>query len=185
MLLAKRVKTHAIAQRPIVAQKKGSDNTMNTAIRTAQETDVAAIVELAEQKRLEYQNYQPVFWKKAADSREKHLDFVSSLLKRTNIMTLVHEEHGAINGFIIATLVPAPPVYDVPGLTCSIDDFTVARKEDWEQTGRQLLEAMQEMANQRGAAQVVVVCGHLDQAKRAMLQHAGLSIASEWYTAPL
>ncbi|PSR30833.1 MAG: hypothetical protein C7B46_17520 [Sulfobacillus benefaciens] len=32
-----------------------------------------------------------------------------------------------------------------------------------------------------GAAQVLVVCGHQDTAKRTMLRDYGLEIASEWY----
>ena len=46
------------------------------------------------------------------------------------------------------------------------------------------MKVMQQ-ARQRGAAQTVVVCGHLDQPKRAMLAQVGFSIASEWYVQSL
>lgn len=158
---------------------------MSTPTRTAQLADVPAIAELAEQKRLEYQRYQPVFWRKAANSRERHIPWIEELVKRDDVITLVHERDGIIDGFIIADFVPAPPVYDVAGPTCRVDDFTVAESQNWQAIGRELLEEVMRAAQRRGAAQIVVVCAHLDQPKRAMLAAAGLSIASEWYTKPL
>lgn len=159
---------------------------MSTPTRTAQLADVPAIAELAEQKRLEYQRYQPVFWRKAANSRERHIPWIEELVKRDDVITLVHEERdGIIDGFIIADFVPAPPVYDVAGPTCRVDDFTVAESQNWQAIGRELLEEVMRAAQRRGAAQIVVVCAHLDQPKRAMLAAAGFSIASEWYTKPL
>lgn len=138
------------------------------------------MVKLAEQKRIEYQNYQPVFWRKAADSREKHIPWIEYLVNKEDIISLVHERDGAIDGFAIADLLQAPAVYDV-GLTCRVDDFTVAESQDWEKVGRALLDAVMREAKQRGVMQMVVVCGHLDEPKRKMLAHAGFTIASEWY----
>jgi len=51
--------------------------------------------------------------------------------------------------------------------------------------GRRLLDEAVARAKERGASQVVVVCGHLDQPKREMLAACGLSIASEWWTRPI
>ena len=150
-------------------------------IRKATQEDVPAMVELAEQRRVQYQQYQPTFWRKAADSREKHTPFLSKLVQDERVVALVSERNGVIDGFLIATLVPAPPVYDPGGKTCNIDDFCVAGDSDWEQLGKALLdEAMREM-KARGAVQTVVVCGHLDATKRAMLAEEGFTIASEWY----
>lgn len=79
-----------------------------------------------------------------------------------------------------------PPVYDVvPGLTCRVDDYCVAEGHGWDEIGRQLLIEVMREAKQRGASQIIVVCAHLDQPKRRMLTDAGLSLASEWYVAPL
>lgn len=47
------------------------------------------------------------------------------------------------------------------------------------------LTAAKAWAKERGAAQVVVVAGPHDGPKRAVLQDAGLYVASEWFTAPL
>jgi GNAT superfamily N-acetyltransferase len=153
---------------------------MSSTIRKAETSDVLPIVELAEQKRIEYQNYQPVFWRKAADSREKQTPWIEHLVSREDIIALVHERDGVIDGFAIADLLQPPPVYDA-GLTCRVDDFTVAESQDWEKVGRALLDAVMREAKQRGAMQMVVVCGHLDAPKRKMLTEAGFTIASEWY----
>jgi GNAT superfamily N-acetyltransferase len=158
---------------------------MDETIREAQASDVPAMVELSEQKRLELQNYQPVFWRKAANSRAKHTPWIERLVSREDVITLVHEENGAVDGFIIADFVPAPPVYDVPGPTTRVDDFCVAQSKDWATIGRALLEAVMQQARQRGAAQIVVICAHLDQPKRDMLMQTGLSLASEWFVKPL
>ena len=55
----------------------------------------------------------------------------------------------------------------------------------WESVGQELLKEVLQLARERGAAQSVVVCGHLDQPKRAMLAQLGYSIASEWYVRDL
>ena len=66
-------------------------------IRTARVEDAPAIVHLSERKRLEYQVYQPRFWRKAADSREKQLPFIERLIESDRVIALVHEEQGTIN----------------------------------------------------------------------------------------
>src|ERR1700676_5053020 len=100
---------------------------MADGVRKASHDDVACMVELAAQKRTEYQSYQPVFWRRAADAKAKHKRFFEYLMGRDNVIMLVHDDGGTIDGFVIASLVPAPPVYDPGGATCLIDDFTVAK----------------------------------------------------------
>jgi GNAT superfamily N-acetyltransferase len=140
---------------------------------------------LSEQKRAAYEAFQPVFWRKATESRAAQTPYFEELIRRDNILALVHETDGAIDAFVIAALVPAPSVYDPGGLTCMIDDFCVCEASDWEAAGRALLNRVAALAVERGAAQAVVVCGHLDQPKRAMLAAAGFGIASEWYVKPI
>lgn len=152
-------------------------------MRHALPEDIPAIVSLSEQKRIQYESYQPLFWRKAEDSRDRQAAFLQHQLTRDNIIALVHERDGEIDGFAIATLVPSPPVY-AAGLTCAIDDFCVVAR-DWLGIGKSLLEAAMEAANQRGASQSVVVCGHLDESKRHMLSTLGFTIASEWWTRPI
>jgi GNAT superfamily N-acetyltransferase len=150
-------------------------------IRTAQTADVPRMVDLSEQKRLEYQSYQPGFWRKAADSREKQIPHFEHVVGSDRVIALVCERLGTIEGFVIASLVDAPPVYDPGGLTCVIDDFVVADAREWQSLGGALLSEANRQAQARGAVQTVVVCGHQDQPKRSMLADLGFSIASEWY----
>lgn len=156
-----------------------------TFIRHATNADLDAILDLCELKRLEYQNYQPVFWRKAPDSRQRQLPFLQAQLSRENVIALVHEREGSVDGFIIAVIVPTPPVYAAGGPTCSVDDYWVHNKADWETVGPALLDAASEEARKRGACQVVVVCSHNDGPKRGMLAGQAYSIASEWWVRPL
>lgn len=156
---------------------------MGDSIRQSQPADAAAIVDLSEQKRVQYQAYQPLFWRKAADSREKQTLFLEHQLKRENVIALIHTQGERIDGFVIATLVPAPPVY-AAGLTCVIDDYCVLEQR-WDAIGKALLDAITQIAGERGAVQVVVVCGNLDEPKREMLRKSGHTIASEWWVKPI
>jgi len=154
---------------------------MNGTVRAAQAADVPAMADLAERRRVEYQRFQPTFWRKAADSRARQLPYFERLVGSEDHIALVYERAGAIAGFILGALIPAPPVYDPGGPTCLVDDFTVAAAESWELVGSAPLRAARQEARRRGAVQLVVVCAHLDRPKRAMLRSSGFSIASEWY----
>lgn len=154
-------------------------------IQPAEEAHVAAMVALSEQKRTEYAAYQPQFWRKATNSAAAQTPYFHHLLTQAHVLALVARQGETVVGFVIAGLAPAPAVYDPGGLTCMIDDFCVAAPEQWPTVGRDLLAAVTREAAARGAAQAVVVCGHLDEPKRAMLAGAGLSLASEWYVAPI
>lgn len=154
-------------------------------IQPAQEGHVAAMVALSEQKRTEYAAYQPVFWRKAAGSAAAQTPYFHHLLTQENTLALVALHGETVTGFVIAAIVSAPAVYDPGGLTCMIDDFCVAQPDQWQMLGRALLQAVTTQAAGRGATQAVVVCGHLDEPKRALLRDAGLSIASEWYVSPI
>jgi len=154
-------------------------------IRTATQTDIAAILDLAEARRIQYQEYQPVFWRKAPDSREKQQPFLSAFIQRDNVFALVHETDGRVDGFLIGAIVPTPPVYAAGGPTCSVDDYCVADPGAWESTGAALLEAASDAARDRGAVQMVVVCANRDLPKRTMLNGQAYTIASEWWTRPL
>jgi hypothetical protein len=101
------------------------------------------------------------------------------------VIALVHERDEEIDGFVIASLVPAPPVYDPGGLTCLIDDFTVAAPALWPTAGEALLAEVGRRAKARGAVQFMVFCGHEHEPKRAMLAAAGLSLATEIHVGPV
>ncbi|MGI8687476.1 MAG: GNAT family N-acetyltransferase [Thermomicrobiales bacterium] len=150
-------------------------------IRPASMADVPRMVELSEQKRSEYEQHQPVFWRKAADAAEKQTAYISRLVARDDILAFVYETDTTIDGFIIGVLMSAPPVFDPGGLTCLVDDFVVLHAPDWQTIGVTLLHAAADAAKERGAVQVVAVCGRHDEPKRAMLAAHGCSVASEWW----
>lgn len=140
---------------------------------------------LAESHRRQYANYQPVFWRVAPDAVERQRDYFTSLIADESIIKLIALNENALIGFIIGRLVAAPPVYNPGGPTCYVDDFAVDQTESWAAIGSDLLAATKKEAMARGAAQLVVVCGHPDEAKRTALRSGGLSIASEWWVTPL
>jgi hypothetical protein len=154
-------------------------------IRRAQSSDIPGMVALSEAKRIEYQGYSPVLWRKAPHASSRQETYLRRLLDDDQIIALMAEDDGDMRGFILASMTQAPPVYDPGGPVCIIDDFTVATPPEWETVGVGLLQAVQEQAKGRGPVLSVVVCGHQDGPKRQMLQRAGLSIASEWYVNPL
>jgi hypothetical protein len=155
-------------------------------IRGAKSADVERIAELADLKRREYEPFAPTFCRPAANAMDVHRPWIAGLVGDPEVGTFVHESSdGGVDGFVIVTNGPAPPVYDPGGATSLIDDFSVASPDLWETTGAALLDAARGWAGNRGAAQLVVVSGPHDAPKRALLQDAGLYVASEWFTAPL
>jgi hypothetical protein len=53
-------------------------------IRRAIEADIPLMVAIAETKRVEYEGYSPVFWRKAPDASSKH-DWWSSVRSATSL----------------------------------------------------------------------------------------------------
>ncbi len=154
-------------------------------IRDATLEDVPAMVRLLETRRAAYEAYQPVFWKKAADSAEMSRAFLPFVMGKAETVALAAVEQGQLLAFLIATSTPAPPVYDVPGATYTVDDFAVAEPRHWATAGRALLERLEAIGRERGWAQVIVVSALRDREKSAMLESGGLTIASTWWTLPL
>lgn len=152
-------------------------------LRVATQDDVEVIADLIQEKRLQYENYQPIFWRVAPSARKNHRGFLAKVLAHERTIALVWEEiPGTVDGFIIANIIAAPLVYEPGCPTCMVDDYWVRGGELWETIGQALLDAVCARARSEfGAAQVLVVCGHKDTAKRTMLRDQGLEIASEWY----
>jgi len=76
-----------------------------------------------------------------------------------------------------------PPPYDPGGLTCIVDDFTVADPALWATVGSTCSPVTRAAAD-RGAGQVVVVTAARDDPKRAALDRCGLTAASDWRVTP-
>jgi hypothetical protein len=167
-------------------------------IREAAPEDVPVLAELAARRRTEYASVQPQFWRQASDALEQHRLFLATQVEDADVIALVAavstdsassttgpERSGRIDGFVIATVTAAPPVYDPGGPTGVIDDFTVSDPHLWSTVGRDLLAAAMHRLSVRGTSQVVVVCGDHDEPKLAALRAAGLTTASQWLVAPL
>ena len=157
-----------------------------TKITHATLEDAARMAELAEQRREQYKGYAPVFHRPKEGMRDSHREFLATqVANEERFIALVSAaDDGHLDGFVIAALTPAPPVYDPGGLTAVVDDFMVERPDLWSSVGRALLDRVIEEAEPRGAVQTVVVCGPRDEPKRRMLTTAGHVVASEWYTKP-
>lgn len=158
---------------------------MEEGARPASSEDVGAMVGLSERERLQRERMDPDFFRKAERSREAQTLFFNWLLKQNHAIALVHETPNEIDGFAIATLITAPPVYAPGGQTALIDDFTVSDPQLWDSVGNSLFEAIRAEARNRGAVGIVSICAHHDEAKRQFLSSRGLRIVSEWHFSPI
>ena len=92
-------------------------------IRRVTEADIPRMVTIAEAKRVEYEGYSPVFWRKAPDSSLKQEVFFQRLLTGTDVIALVAETGATLLGFVIGAVTTAPPVYNPGGPVCIVDDL--------------------------------------------------------------
>ena len=154
---------------------------MTCLVREYRENDLDAVARMCDARRRAYALHQPVFWRPAADAAGAGRAFLAGQLARETTLSAVHETDGAVDGFVMAAIVDAPPVYDPGGRTCAIDDFVVRDPSLWEHVGPELLAYVAPRARDRGAVQCVVVTSAQDAPKAAVLTGLGGSVASEWY----
>lgn len=154
--------------------------------RPAESGDIAAMVALIEQRRIEYQAYAPVFWRKADNSAQMSTAYFAHLIEASTHTVLVAEANGQLLGFLIAFPTPVPPVFKPgPGPTAMIDDFYLASPDLWPSAGAALMDAVRAKAKEEDWSQLVAVTAHKDLPKTDFLAQQGLSLTSEWWTAPL
>jgi hypothetical protein len=122
------------------------------------------MVELFHGQRLRYEAFSPVFWRVAADDRNRHRPFVELLVQSPEVVTLV-----AGGGAAIAL--------DRGRAGWLVDDFAVAEDDAWPTTGAALLDAVR----RRVAGSLTVVCAWRHEAKRAVLRAAGLTPYEAWW----
>ncbi len=150
-------------------------------IRDAIEDDVPRITVLLQKRREAYQHYSPTFWNIADRAAERQEPFIRRLVGNADVLTIVHEDDGVVNGTLVANTMDAPPVYDPGGKVCMIDDYVVDQPELWEGVGTRLLEHCREWAKAQGCVLQIIVCAQKDTPKSTMLKGAGAEVASEWY----
>jgi GNAT superfamily N-acetyltransferase len=155
-------------------------------IRLSKEDDIPIMVNLSHTKRLNYEKVQPQFWRHAGPGAKKsQMVWFKELLSHQEYILLTAEEGENSVGFIIGKLVSAPEVYNPGGLTLMIDDFCVREEMLWSSVGSQLIEHITRQALDKGATQILVVCGAHDHPKRQFLENQNLMIASEWFVGGL
>ena len=154
-------------------------------IRKARASDIEVVTELVERDRRQRQKHQPLFWRKAANSKAATQAFLAELLTEPGTFFLVAVEGSQMLGFLVARKFPAPPVYDPGGDTYLIDDFCVSEPRHWLTVGEALLSHASTLIHEHGGVQVVVICADRDLAKAEMLRRSDLTIASNWWTKPL
>ena len=139
--------------------------------------DIPWMVNLSYAKRLEYSKHQPLFWKMAENSNEIQSKWFESEFENERVIALCDSQK---RGFIIGKLVTPPEVYDA-GLTLMIDDFCVQTPNLWQTIGRNLLEECIKFGKEKGAKQILCVCGDFDAEKYKLLEKLKLTVASRWY----
>jgi GNAT superfamily N-acetyltransferase len=135
--------------------------------RSAKREDVEQMALLADAKRRDYEPHAPVFHRPASDALDIHRPWLARLADDDAVGTFVHENRGGdVDGFLVISVHPPPPVYAPGGQSSLIDDFCVSGSDGWREAGPALLHVATEWARSQGAVQVIVVCGPHDQAKR-------------------
>lgn len=153
----------------------------NLLIRPAILLDSHAMMELADRKRKTYEAWQPLFHKSHPEARGRHWEFIKDQLRSPDWILLVADRAGEVEGWIMARLAQAPPVYEPGGKICMVDDFLVRDESLWSGVGSGLLMGCWDRAKAQGAVLLNVVCGPKDEAKRKLLAELKLSVASEWW----
>lgn len=149
-------------------------------VRDCVAADLTAVTDMLEAKRALLATFEPRFWKQAPNSRELTGPYLASLIDSGRHVFLVAEENGGIAGFILASPMPVPPVYDA-GPAAVIDDFDVADPATWEKVGGALLAETRRRLRERGIVQFIFVSARRDRPKMEFLQGQGLSEHAAWF----
>lgn len=154
----------------------------NVLIRPSTHADIPSMVILSNQKRRQYENAHPQFWRYAGEQAEiSQAKWFGELLSDEDHIMLIAQNNNAVVGFIIGQIIDSPAVYDPGGLTLMIDDFCVQSESDWKSVGKFLVRDIKALSLTKGVSQVLVVCGAHDANKRNFLRNMGLTVASEWF----
>ncbi|MFM5918009.1 MAG: N-acetyltransferase family protein [Novosphingobium sp.] len=154
--------------------------TLPLLVRRARAADVAEIAEILGAKRKSYEAWQPVFWKRAKHQHLLTLIYIHLQVYFPRGAFLVCERQGEVAGFLLASTIKAPPVFDPGGRSILVDDFCVRDPDDWPTIGTALFDELQAIASAKSWRQVIAVCAEQDRPKAVFLKGVGLSTASIW-----
>ncbi len=65
---------------------------------------LSTFVALAEQRRLQYRAYQPVFWRNGPNVQQVHAPFLAKQLGNDAIIALVYQAAATVQGFVVASV---------------------------------------------------------------------------------
>lgn len=156
---------------------------MDIQIYLANLDDIDDMSRLSKAKRLAYEKAQPKFWAHAGEKGDEiQKAWFKELLDNPEYLLFIAKDlNQQCMGFVIGKLMQSPQVYNPGGLTLLIDDFCVATDALWSSVGLQLLKQIKKHSKEKGAIQVIVVCGHHDKLKAKFLNENKLNIVSDWY----
>jgi len=149
------------------------------AIRAATGRDVERMVGLSGEVRSRLEQFDAIFWRRHAAAETIQQAWFQRLLTDADhgVFVVDHEPGGLLEGFVVARIMDAPPVFDPGGRTCMVDDWAWTR----EALAQPLLDHALAWGRTRGATQAVVVTAAADHERRALLTDAGLVPTSEWW----
>ncbi len=161
-----------------------------TDIRDMLTSDVAAIVEFAEEGAALTPETSLSFGTDARQRRSAHLQ--QAIADRATL-ALVATRDGRVRGYLLSVVAPAPPeptsseaaVAAAAGPVAYVTDFAVATAEEWWVAGASLLTTARQRVRQSGAERVLVPVDGPDPVKRAFLWRSGLTLEFERYESPL
>lgn len=152
------------------------------ALRRAVEEDLDALVALSSEVRDRLEALEPVFWRRHPKANVNQRAWFSILLTDDAHHVVVSTGRGGeVDGFAIARVMDAPPVFDPGGRTCMVDDLVWPTPE----VAEALLGEVRRWAATKGCSQLVVVCPAGDDPRRSLLSRGGLHPTSEWWTGPV
>lgn len=151
-------------------------------VRDCVPEDLPFVVDILEKKRALLATYEPRLWKQAPTSREMTGPYFASLIESSRHVFLIAEHADEIVGFILASPMPVPPVYDA-GPTAVIDDFDVSDPSNWNEVGGALVAEVRRRLKERGVVQFIFISARCDTTKMNFLKAQGLSEHASWFNA--
>lgn len=137
-------------------------------VRPATAADVPAILEIAERKRRQYAEYQPVFWRMAPVPRQTFAPYMTDQVNSDRNIALVYDGDDRLRGFLIAQ-------------ADYIDDYAVSSPEEWPTVGVALLQQTMFRAAERGIGRFRIVTAVADVRKRDSVESQGFRWTATWY----
>ena len=150
-------------------------------VRPATLRDVDAIVDLIELKRVQLEQWEPRFWRKAEGSGDMSKAFIPKLIEDQKVTVLVAEEDSELVGVLQFKPTVVPPVYAPGGTSWMVDDWVV-QAERWDDVGAALLAELKAGTVEQEEGQLILPVPYKDDAAADFFQSNGLSATTVWWT---